>query len=158
MSSSTAEIKAPVATFVQPKPYKVDLEPGKDYYYCTCGESKNQPFCDGSHRAAGKFKPTKITVDEAKSYFLCGCKLTGNAQGFCDGTHRKEAGIKKYNEFLLKANHQLKMEKEQIQTDLAIQLAQAQRKQKMANVVAGLSALLLVAGVATKYHTLFCKK
>lgn len=88
---------------------------------------------------------------------MCGCKLTKNQQGFCDGTHRKEEGIKKYNEFLLKANNKLKIEKEQIQTDLGLQLAKAQRKQKIANVVAGLSAALVVVGFAVK-HAHFCKK
>lgn len=109
------------------------------------------------HRAAGEFKPKKITVEEAKTYFLCGCKYTHNEQGFCDGTHRKEEGIKKYNEFLLKANNKLKIEKEQIQTDLQLQLAKAQRKQKIANVVAGLSAALVIVGIVTKYAHL-CKK
>ncbi|GAA5809779.1 hypothetical protein MFLAVUS_003192 [Mucor flavus] len=146
MSSSEAEKKQPEPVFVQAKPYKVDLEPGKEYYWCSCGESKNQPFCDGSHRAAGVFKPKKITVDEAKTYFLCGCKYTHNEQGFCDGTHRKEEGIRKYNEFLLKANSKLK-------TDLA----QAQSKQKAANIVAGLSVALIAAGIAAKYLHL-CKK
>ncbi|KAI8095377.1 hypothetical protein BDF21DRAFT_328985 [Thamnidium elegans] len=135
MSSSEAEKNQPEPVFVQAKPYKVDLEPGK-----------NQPFCDGSHRAAGVFKPKKITVDEAKTYFLCGCKYTHNEQGFCDGTHRKEEGIRKYNEFLLKANSKLK-------TDLA----QAQRKQKTANIVAGLSVALIAVGIAAKYLHL-CKK
>lgn len=98
------------------------------------------------HRAAGVFKPKKITVEEAKTYFLCGCKYTHNEQGFCDGTHRKEEGIRKYNEFLLKANSKLK-------TDLA----QAQRKQKAANIVAGLSVALIAVGIAAKYLHL-CKK
>ncbi|KAI8137124.1 iron-binding zinc finger CDGSH type-domain-containing protein [Fennellomyces sp. T-0311] len=110
MASSSQE-KAPEPTFVQPMPYKVHLEPGKEYYWCTCGESKNQPFCDGTHRG-GPFKPKKIVVEEAKTYPLCGCKFTHNEQGFCDGTHRKEEGIRKYNEFLLKANGKLKEEHE----------------------------------------------
>lgn len=112
------------------------------------------------HRAAGEFKPKKITVDEAKTYFLCGCKYTHNEQGFCDGTHRKEEGIRKYNEFLLKANHKLKTEKEdaiKVKADLELQLAKAQRKQKIANIAAGLSAALIIAGVASKYYNV-CKK
>ncbi|KAI9362874.1 hypothetical protein BD770DRAFT_418471 [Pilaira anomala] len=128
--SSSSENKPIEPVFVQAKPYKVDLVPGK-----------NQPFCDGSHRAAGVFKPKKITVDEAKTYFLCGCKYTHNEQGFCDGTHRKEEGIKKYNEFLLKANSKLKDE-----------IAQAQRKQKVANVVAGLSIAFVLVSAAIKYR------
>ncbi|CAO3644232.1 unnamed protein product [Mucor hiemalis] len=112
------------------------------------------------HRAAGEFKPKKITVDEAKTYFLCGCKYTHNEQGFCDGTHRKEEGIRKYNEFLLKANHKLKTEKEdaiKVKTDLELQLAKAQRKQKIANIAAGLSAALIIVGVASKYYNVYKK-
>lgn len=106
----------------------------------------NKSTCDSffflkKHRAAGEFKPKKITVDEAKTYFLCGCKYTHNEQGFCDGTHRKEEGIKKYNEFLLKANSKLKDE-----------IAQAQRKQKVANVVAGLSIAFVLVSAAIKYR------
>ncbi|KAI8367519.1 iron-binding zinc finger CDGSH type-domain-containing protein [Radiomyces spectabilis] len=151
----------PQPTFVQAKPYKVDLEPGKDYYWCTCGESKNQPFCDGSHRAAGQFKPKKITVDEAKTYFLCGCKYTHDQQGFCDGTHRKEEGIKKYNEFLLKANNKLKEEKEtflKAQQDLKVQLEAAQKKQTIANIVAVLSTGLVAVGIFAKYFALVNKQ
>lgn len=85
---------------------------------------------------------------------MCGCKYTHNEQGFCDGTHRKEEGIKKYNEFLLKANNKLKLEKEnaiRVQTELETRLAQAQRKQTIANAVAGLSAALIAVGIANKY-------
>ncbi|KAI8072185.1 uncharacterized protein B0P05DRAFT_473677 [Gilbertella persicaria] len=133
--STPQETKAPEPTFVQAKPYKVDLEPGK-------------------HREAGLFKPKKITVDEAKTYYLCGCKYTHNEQGFCDGTHRKEEGIKKYNEFLLKANSKLKTEYQHVldaQNELQAQLHASQRKQKIANVIAGLSAALVVVGLAMKY-------
>ncbi|KAI8886867.1 hypothetical protein K501DRAFT_292613 [Backusella circina FSU 941] len=146
MSSTAATDKKPEPVFVQPKPYKVDLEPGK-----------NQPFCDGSHREAGVFKPKKITVDEAKTYFLCGCKYTHNEQGFCDGTHRKEEGIKKYNEFLLKANGKLKSKAEEAtkyQEELRAELIKSQRKQKVANVVAGLSVSLIIVGIASKYYNL----
>ncbi|KAJ3126635.1 hypothetical protein HK098_007312 [Nowakowskiella sp. JEL0407] len=89
----------------KPGPYAVELEPGVDYYFCSCGKSKNQPFCDGSHKGSG-LSPKKFTVDEKKTYYLCGCKATENAP-FCDGTHKKEKGIAKYNEFLLKKNSEL---------------------------------------------------
>ncbi|ORE23188.1 hypothetical protein CU097_015151 [Rhizopus azygosporus] len=144
MSAST-ENKAPEPKFAQPKPYKVDLEPGK-----------TQPFCDGSHRKEGVFKPKKIVVDEAKTYYLCGCKITKDPNGFCDGTHRKEEGIRKYNEFLLKANNDLKAQKEtaiKAQEELEAKLKKAERKQVIADVVAGLSLTLVVAGVALSWYS-----
>lgn len=67
--------------------YAVNVEKGKEYYYCTCGLSKNQPFCDGSHKDTD-FKPLAFTADETKEVRLCGCKHTANPP-FCDGTHRK---------------------------------------------------------------------
>ena len=68
-------------------PYKVKLEAGKNYTWCTCGLSKKDPFCDGSHSKVGK-QPLIFTVPETKEYFLCGCKLTHNPP-FCDGTHKQ---------------------------------------------------------------------
>lgn len=70
----------------QRAPYKVDLEAGKTYFWCACGQSKNQPFCDGSHKGSA-FSPTKTTVEESKTAFLCGCKHSKNG-AFCDGTHK----------------------------------------------------------------------
>lgn len=69
----------------QKAPYVVELEPG-DHWWCACGQSKNQPFCDGSHKGT-EFTPLKFTVTTAERQFLCGCKHTGNAP-FCDGTHK----------------------------------------------------------------------
>ena len=70
----------------QKSPYAVELAPG-DYWWCACGQSKRQPFCDGSHKG-GAINPVKFTVSEAKKVRLCGCKRTGG-QPFCDGTHSK---------------------------------------------------------------------
>ncbi len=68
-------------------PYAVELEAGKEYHWCTCGESNNQPFCDGSHKE-GKFTPLSFTPKESGKAFLCGCKKTKNPP-FCDGIHSK---------------------------------------------------------------------
>ena len=65
-------------------PYIVQLEPG-DYWWCACGRSAKQPFCDGSHKGS-EFSPVKFTVTSKAPLALCGCKHTGN-KPFCDGTH-----------------------------------------------------------------------
>lgn len=67
------------------KPKQVHLEPG-EYYWCACGRSKNQPFCDGSHAGTG-IRPVKFNVDTATDAWLCMCKQTGDAP-YCDGTHK----------------------------------------------------------------------
>jgi len=59
------------------------------YWWCTCGESNKQPFCDGSHKGKG-FAPMKVEVTEGKTVAWCGCKHTGN-KPFCDGSHSKIA-------------------------------------------------------------------
>lgn len=69
------------------KPIKVNLEKGQDYYFCVCGRSKSQPFCDGSH-VGTEFKPLKFKTEEAGDAYLCACKHSGN-KPFCDGTHKK---------------------------------------------------------------------
>lgn len=66
-------------------PIKVELEEAKDYYWCKCGKSANQPFCDGSHAGTG-ITPMKFTADKTGSAALCQCKSSANAP-FCDGTH-----------------------------------------------------------------------
>ncbi len=70
----------------QKKPFVVELEPGETYYWCACGRSKDQPFCDGSH-AGTDMEPVAFTVEEKKKYGLCGCKHTKNPP-FCDGSHK----------------------------------------------------------------------
>lgn len=67
-------------------PVKVELEAGKTYAWCACGNSKNQPFCDGSHQGTD-FKPKVFTAEETKTAFMCQCKHTKNP-GMCDGTHK----------------------------------------------------------------------
>ncbi len=71
----------------QKAPYKVEVEAGKSYFWCACGQSKNQPFCDGSHKGSG-FSPLKYEAKDAKAVFFCGCKHTKN-QPLCDGSHNK---------------------------------------------------------------------
>ena len=69
-------------------PYKVALKKGKTYFYCTCGLSKKQPFCDGSHKTT-EFKPLKFVAEKEEAY-LCGCKRNKVESGpNCDGSHTK---------------------------------------------------------------------
>lgn len=70
----------------QKAPYVETLKPGK-YAWCACGESKNQPYCDGSHRGS-EFKPLIEEIKEEKKVAWCGCKHSGN-KPYCDGTHSK---------------------------------------------------------------------
>ena len=69
----------------QKAPYEVELEAGT-YYWCSCGRSANQSFCDGSHKGSG-FSPVKYTAEATRKVFFCGCKHTSNAP-LCDGTHK----------------------------------------------------------------------
>lgn len=70
----------------QKAPYGVQLEPGT-YWWCACGKSANQPWCDGSHKGSG-ITPQKVDIQDTKTYWLCGCKHSANAP-FCDGAHKK---------------------------------------------------------------------
>ena len=66
-------------------PFPIELEQGSDYFWCSCGKSKNQPFCDGSH-IGSEFSPKKFTAVKTETAYLCGCKNTLNSP-FCDGSH-----------------------------------------------------------------------
>jgi CDGSH-type Zn-finger protein len=83
--SDTTQIQMTEPVCPQKFPYGIVLEANKQYSFCTCGLSKIQPICDGSHKGKG-FKPHRFTVTEAKEYWLCGCKKT-KTPPFCDGTH-----------------------------------------------------------------------
>jgi CDGSH-type Zn-finger protein len=63
-----------------------ELEPGT-YYWCSCGKTKTQPFCDGSHKGT-EYVPLEFVMSERKKVALCNCKKTGKAP-FCDGAHKK---------------------------------------------------------------------
>ena len=67
-------------------PVKVTLEAGKDVWWCSCGLSKNQPYCDGTHKG-GAFTPVKFTAPKSGDFWLCACKQTKN-QPLCDGAHK----------------------------------------------------------------------
>ena len=67
-------------------PAKVALEAGQEYWYCTCGKSAKQPFCDGSHQGTA-FAPKSFTTEKTGEAWLCRCKHTANAP-HCDGAHK----------------------------------------------------------------------
>lgn len=70
----------------QKAPYAVDVEAGKTYYWCACGRSKKQPFCDGAH-AGSAFTPVAHTPAESGKAWFCGCKRSSNSP-MCDGAHK----------------------------------------------------------------------
>ncbi len=67
-------------------PLPVDVEKGKDYYWCSCGKSTRQPFCDGSHKGSD-FTPVKYTAEDDGKVFFCACKQSGKSP-LCDGSHK----------------------------------------------------------------------
>uniref|UniRef100_A0A1B6DF53 Iron-binding zinc finger CDGSH type domain-containing protein n=1 Tax=Clastoptera arizonana TaxID=38151 RepID=A0A1B6DF53_9HEMI len=74
------------------KPFKLKCVPNKKYHWCSCGQSKSQPLCDGTHRSPYlkiELKPVRFEVAEEKEYYLCNCKQTSN-RPFCDGSHLQE--------------------------------------------------------------------
>jgi len=70
----------------QASPYAVEVEQGKNYWWCACGLSANQPFCDGSHKSTS-FTPVRYTAETSKTVYFCGCKRSSGVP-LCDGTHR----------------------------------------------------------------------
>jgi CDGSH-type Zn-finger protein len=75
------------AVIAKKGPYSAEVEAGKTYYWCRCGRSQSQPFCDGSHKATD-ITPLKYVADENKKLFFCGCKRTARPP-LCDGSHNK---------------------------------------------------------------------
>jgi CDGSH-type Zn-finger protein len=66
-------------------PFAIEVAAGNSYFWCTCGKSKKQPYCDGTHKGS-EFSPLKITATETKTVYFCGCKAT-KTPPFCDGSH-----------------------------------------------------------------------
>jgi CDGSH iron-sulfur domain-containing protein 3 len=76
----------PVAPVIaQKNPFAVHVEEGKTYWWCVCGKSASQPFCDGSHKDTG-LAPLEYTAEADGPAWFCGCKHTGTPP-LCDGTH-----------------------------------------------------------------------
>ena len=73
------------SVIAQKGPYQVELVGGKAYFYCRCGRSQKQPFCDGAHSATD-IQPLRFVPAESGTYNLCGCKTTDDAP-YCDGSH-----------------------------------------------------------------------
>jgi CDGSH-type Zn-finger protein len=71
----------------QKAPYPVAVEAGKSYYWCACGRSQSQPFCDGSHKGS-EFTPVEYRATQSETVYFCGCKHSGGAP-LCDGSHKK---------------------------------------------------------------------
>lgn len=75
----------PPPKIAQKGPYPVEVTAGKTYFWCTCGQSAKQPFCDGSHKDKS-FAPLKYEAAADKTLFFCGCKATSKPP-LCDGSH-----------------------------------------------------------------------
>lgn len=71
----------------QKSPFIVPVKAGQSYWWCACGRSKSQPFCDGSHAGTG-LEPVEFTADKDRNVAFCGCKHTA-APTMCDGAHKK---------------------------------------------------------------------
>ena len=70
----------------QKAPYAAEVESGRKYFWCACGRSRKQPFCDGSHKDTG-LSPVPYEAKDSGTVWFCGCKATGN-RPLCDGTHK----------------------------------------------------------------------
>lgn len=71
----------------QKAPYAVAVEAGQDYFWCRCGRSAKQPFCDGAHKGSG-LTPLKFHAEQSKTLYFCGCKHS-QTPPLCDGSHQQ---------------------------------------------------------------------
>ena len=76
----------PTPVVAQKAPYGIDVEAGKIYYWCACGRSASQPFCDGSHKGTG-LNPLAHAAYKVGKVWFCGCKASAN-KPLCDGSHK----------------------------------------------------------------------
>ncbi len=86
----TEIVKQGMSTLATPRiaqkgPFSVEVEAGRSYWWCACGESKNQPYCDGSHKTT-PFVPVAYKATESQTVWFCGCKSSQD-KPFCDGSH-----------------------------------------------------------------------
>jgi len=84
MPSNTSDKQAVIA---QKSPFAIEVEAGKSYWWCSCGKSATQPFCDGSHKGSD-FSPVEYKADKSAAVYFCGCKQSANG-ALCDGAHKK---------------------------------------------------------------------
>lgn len=75
----------PKGEIAQKEPIGVEVVPGRKYWWCACGRSKKQPFCDSAHKGT-EFSPVMYETDTAQTIYFCCCKQTGD-RPLCDGTH-----------------------------------------------------------------------
>jgi CDGSH-type Zn-finger protein len=86
----TERVREDLPKVARPAPYAVEVKCGEKYWWCACGLSAKQPFCDGSHKGTG-LKPVTWKAEKDETMWFCGCKRT-QGQPFCDGTHNRLAG------------------------------------------------------------------
>ncbi len=74
------------AVVAQKSPFNVEVTEGEEYWWCACGRSAKQPFCDGSHKGTG-ITPMQYNAASTETVHFCGCKQTGKMP-VCDGSHK----------------------------------------------------------------------
>jgi len=67
-------------------PIAIDVQAGRSYFWCSCGKSKRQPFCDGAHKGS-EFTPTEYKATETTKVWFCACKRSAKGV-LCDGSHK----------------------------------------------------------------------